>query len=396
MESLPSNVSDQLLPSPIAEEESAGQTARKPWWRRRYFKVLVAVGAVLAVVVALMLIPMDKVIESPGPTWNVIAAGEADVLEVTGTQTYETDGALRMTTVSVRGCPGYPVSVMDVLLAQLDENQTVLDRDLVCPDSLTEEDMDQISQTQMTSSQSSAVVAALMETGLATEQILTISGAGSEDTDENLQTGDILQAVQSADGEKVELSTFTQLKNFLTQVDPGSTLTITALRDGEEVTYPAVTLSPSDEDAEGSILGVYLSVSADSEIDAEFSLEDVGGPSAGMMFALGIVDEVTPGALTGGLDIAGTGTIDPTGTVGEIGGIAQKMAGAAEDGATVFLAPSANCEDVVGNVPEGLDVYAVSTLHEAVTTVEAVADGDTESLQICEQVVAQADSSSED
>ena len=87
--------------------------------------------------------------------------------------------------------------------------------------------------------------------------------------------------------------------------------------------------------------------------DVKISLDKVGGPSAGMMFALGIVDTVTPGDLTGGKHVAGTGTITPDGAVGPIGGIGQKMVGARSGGATMFLAPAANCDDVVGHIPDG-------------------------------------------
>lgn len=105
------------------------------------------------------------------------------------------------------------------------------------------------------------------------------------------------------------------------------------------------------------------------------------------MFALGIVDELTPGDLTGGQDIAGTGTISFDGQVGAIGGIRQKMAGAAQAGSDYFLAPTSNCAEVVGHVPEGMTVAAVSTLHEAVTAVETIASQDTSALTTCESVL---------
>ena len=121
----------------------------------------------------------------------------------------------------------------------------------------------------------------------------------------------------------------------------------------------------------------------DSPVEATFGLSDVGGPSAGMMFALGVVDEITPGALTGGKDISGTGTIDINGQVGPIGGIQQKMAGARKAGSTYFLAPASNCDEVKGHEPKGMQVFAVGTLHEAVTATEAIASGDTSGLATC-------------
>ena len=109
-----------------------------------------------------------------------------------------------------------------------------------------------------------------------------------------------------------------------------------------------------------------------------------------MMFALAVHDRITPGPLTGGEQIAGTGTIDDAGTVGPIGGIQQKLVGAKAGGAQWFLAPESNCDEVVGHVPDGLRVAAVGDFDEATETVEAIADGDTGDLQTCEQVVARA------
>ncbi|GAP55345.1 uncharacterized protein YlbL [Arthrobacter sp. Hiyo6] len=118
--------------------------------------------------------------------------------------------------------------------------------------------------------------------------------------------------------------------------------------------------------------------------DVKISLDKVGGPSAGMMFALGIVDTVTPGDLTGGKHIAGTGTITPDGAVGAIGGIGQKMYGARAGGATMFLAPAANCDEVVGHIPAGLQVVKVENLAEAREAVQtAGSGGDTSKLPVC-------------
>ena len=94
-------------------------------------------------------------------------------------------------------------------------------------------------------------------------------------------------------------------------------------------------------------------------------------------------DTLTPGALTGGESIAGTGTISDEGQVGPIGGIAQKMVGAKEGGADWFLAPEANCQQVTGNVPDGLQVIPVETFEEATDAVEAIADGEAEDLTGC-------------
>jgi PDZ domain-containing protein len=146
----------------------------------------------------------------------------------------------------------------------------------------------------------------------------------------------------------------------------------------------SVTVTPTRNSSDRYVLGILLSSDFTFPFDVKISLENVGGPSAGMMFALGIVDTLTPGDLTGGRHVAGTGTITPDGAVGAIGGIVQKMIGAKQNGATMFLAPAANCSDVAGNVPDGLQVVKVETLADAKAAVERLGSGqDTSGLPTC-------------
>ena len=390
-------------PGMEAGDDSGSRTGIRGLRRLRSKRLMIGIGALLlavGLVVAGATVRVNKVIEAPGPTWNVLAAVPGDdsdqsVITVTGAQTYPAEGALRMTTVSVSGCPGYPVTLFDVVGAWLSPNKTILERDQVCPPSLSQQDVEETNQAQMTSSQNTAVVAALMETGMATRMVLTVEGTGPEQTEGLLQKGDILTSVTPAGGQATPTTTYTALRELLTTIPAGTAVELGIERDGEPMTVSLTTITPPDAnsdgspDSEGSLLGVYLSAEADSDIEATFGLSKVGGPSAGSMFALGIVDELTPGDLTGGKDIAGTGTIALDGSIGPIGGIEQKMAGAKTDGSGYFLAPASNCADVVGNVPDGLEVYAVSTLHEAVTTVEAIAAEDTSGASTCEAVLAQ-------
>jgi len=390
-------------PGMEAGDDSGSRTGIRGLRRLRSTRLMIGIGALLlavGLVVAGATVRVNKVIEAPGPTWNVLAAvpgGDSDqsVITVTGAQTYPAEGALRMTTVSVSGCPGYPVTLFDVVGAWLSPNKTILERDQVCPPSLSQQDVEETNQAQMTSSQNTAVVAALMETGMATRMVLTVEGTGPDQTEGLLQKGDVLTSITPAGGQATPTTTYTALRELLTTIPAGTAVELGIERDGEPMTVSLTTITPPDAnsdgspDSEGSLLGVYLSAEADSDIEATFGLSKVGGPSAGSMFALGIVDELTPGDLTGGKDIAGTGTIALDGSIGPIGGIEQKMAGAKTDGSGYFLAPASNCADVVGNVPDGLEVYAVSTLHEAVTTVEAIAADDTSGASTCEAVLAQ-------
>ena len=111
-------------------------------------------------------------------------------------------------------------------------------------------------------------------------------------------------------------------------------------------------------------MGVNVAAGCVAPFQVDLGLADqIGGPSGGLMFALGIMDKVGPDDLTAASEIAGTGTIDATGAVGAIGGIQLKMIAARRAGATVFLAPATNCADVRGNIPKGLNVVKVDSLH---------------------------------
>jgi PDZ domain-containing protein len=114
----------------------------------------------------------------------------------------------------------------------------------------------------------------------------------------------------------------------------------------------------------------------DFPVDVDIALDNVGGPSAGLMFALGIVEKLSPADITQGKVFAGTGTIDAQGSIGPIGGVRHKMHGALNDGARWFFVPADNCPDVVGHVPEGLQVIPVATLDDAMTALESIHAGD--------------------
>jgi PDZ domain-containing protein len=155
---------------------------------------------------------------------------------------------------------------------------------------------------------------------------------------------------------------------------------VSIVRDGKQQT---VSLTPTTSSGQ-SILGVGVTMDYSFPFTVDIKLDDVGGPSAGQMFALGIIDKLTPGALNGGKKVAGTGTIDNEGNVGAIGGIRQKMYGAKDAGATYFLAPRANCDEVSGHVPDGLHVFAVKTLDDSLAVLDALREGtSTSQLPTC-------------
>lgn len=121
-----------------------------------------------------------------------------------------------------------------------------------------------------------------------------------------------------------------------------------------------------------------------SKINVSVDLKDVGGPSAGMMLTLGIIEKATAESLTGGKNIAGTGTMSADGAIGPIGGIQFKLLTAKRAGDKFFLAPKGNCSEVIGRIPSGMSVFAVTTIGEALEILKVIAsDGDTSKLPVC-------------
>ncbi len=190
-----------------------------------------------------------------------------------------------------------------------------------------------------------------------------------------LQAGDVLLSIND--------KPITALSVVQSELAAGSGEPVTVVVDRAGSQVPA-TITPNAGPDGLFILGVLLQYKFSFPFDVRISLDKVGGPSAGLMFALGIIDTITPGELTGGTHVAGTGTISPDGAVGPIGGISQKMHGARSAGASLFLAPAANCADVVGHIPDGLQVVRVEDLSGAREAVELAGSGaDTSGLPVC-------------
>ncbi|KFI50863.1 PDZ/DHR/GLGF domain containing protein [Bifidobacterium biavatii DSM 23969] len=143
-------------------------------------------------------------------------------------------------------------------------------------------------------------------------------------------------------------------------------------------------MSSSQDTATAAALAYAKKLGVDTDgVKVTMHVDDIGGPSAGMMYALGLIDKLTPDNETGGKTIAGTGTMSKNGKVGAIGGIRLKMLGAKRDGATWFLAPESNCSEVVGHVPSGLRDVKVATLDEAYRALVAIGKGEGETLAHC-------------
>lgn len=340
---------------------------------------LSGVASIVLIVLAFLL-PAPYVVESPGPTFNTLGqTQEGPVIDIGDRASYPASGHLNLTTVFVTGGPGprNNVSIFQAFEAWADPSDTVLPVGLVYAPGTTREDVQQQNAAAMDSSQDAAVAAALTQLDIAYGQELFVVGFADGAAAEGiLQKSDVLQEING-----LPIRNIDTLRKEL-NASAGQSVSIAVDRDGETLTE---TVTPAESESGDYQLGVFLGTNFDFPFDVDIALQNVGGPSAGMMFALGIIDKLTEGEMTGGKFFAGTGTISPGGKVGPIGGIAQKIDGARSEGAEIFLAPAGNCNDVKGNVPDGIQVFSVETLDDAVDVVRAVGSGrDTSELAACE------------
>jgi PDZ domain-containing protein len=340
--------------------------------------------AAIAGTVVLGTLPAPYVLESPGPVYDTIGeiqiAGEdTPVIDIQDEKTYDTSGTLDMLTVNLRGSRETPLSWIDLALAWFDPTRAILPIDAVYPQGETEQQSNEQSTADMVDSQQSAVAAAMGELDIAYTTTVTVASTIADfPADGVLKAGD---AILTVDGKPVD--SLTTLSALFAAKPVGSSFEVGIRRADAESTVTIATKA-SPDDATKPIIGISPGAVYDFPFPVTVNLGNVGGPSAGTMLALGIYDKLTPGELTGGEHFAGTGTITTEGQVGPIGGIRQKMYGAKNAGADYFLAPDANCDEVVGHVPPGLTVFSMKTLDDAIDIVQTVADGeDTSKLATC-------------
>ncbi|HVQ17882.1 MAG TPA: PDZ domain-containing protein [Actinomycetes bacterium] len=339
--------------------------------RNRTFALVFGGVLLVALVVIAYLLPVPYVRLRPGPVFNALGdVNGKPVITVEGAQTYDTTGSLDVTTVYEDGGPGIPLTLLQAFRGWLDPTMTVVPRELVYSPDLykTDTGATQVKQqgvAQMRESEQTSVVAALRYVGKPVHTVVVVgSTMPGAPADNVLQPGD---RIISVSGHPV--STPDQVRAQVSKVDPGDEVTLVIERDSKRQDVRLSTIASTDK-TKHALIGITPTVSFVSPVDVHITLADVGGPSAGLMFSLSIVDKLTPGPLAADRNIAGTGVMGPAGHVGPIGGIVQKMAGARADGASVFLAPASNCNEVVGHIPDGLRVVRVSTLTQAVHAVE--------------------------
>jgi PDZ domain-containing protein len=337
---------------------------------RRTVTLAVAGALVVLLSAVAALLPVPYVALNPGPVSNTLgSAGKTELIRIDGRETFPTEGRLDLTTVSVLGGPAQRLDLVTALRGWLDDAVAIVPEEQVYPAGSTAEEIEERSTAEMLDSQENATTAALRHLGIPVETRLVVQDVPEDlPAAGKLRKGDEIVAV---DGTQVVGGE--QLKELVTDRDVGDDVRVTVLRGGRERSYALTTVAAEDDGR--AIVGVTTRDVAEYPFEVEIRLEDVGGPSAGLMFALGIVDKLTPGPLTGGEHIAGTGAIDDEGEVLSIGGITQKMIGAREAGATVFLSPPGNCAEAVETRPDGLRLVRASTLSDAVRALDLIREG---------------------
>jgi PDZ domain-containing protein len=370
----PESTSDPAPGSAQPPTDGAFGSALSLHWRTAL--LLVSAFATVLLASATMLIPVPYVVLRPGPTINALGKeGGHDLITVRGHRTYPAKGALEVTTVTVEGGPGGRLSLYQVIKGWFDQDQMVVPSEVLYPPGETVERSREENRQEMAGSQESATVAALRELGFEVPATLTVESVDAGHPPSPIAAGDVILAVEGR-----PVADLAALSSAMSAVRPGGTVRVTVRRSGATRTLAAPTRA---REGGRALLGIRIDPTFRTPFDVDIRVGNVGGPSAGMMFALGLVDVLTPGDLTGGARIAGTGTITESGEVGAIGGVQQKIVGASNAGARWFLAPADNCRDVVGHVPDGLRVVSVKDLHDARLAVERVAAGRTNELTFC-------------
>jgi Lon-like protease len=263
------------------------------------------------------------------------------------------------------------INVWQIVKGWLSSDTAIVPKETVVPPGESQQQVNQQNTDDFNQSQSSAITAALRHEGYPVELVIGSVTPG-DPADGHLMPGDIITSV---DGKK--LLSLMDLDNAIQGPAIGTKLTVAYTRKGVAGTTEITTAKGSDGRPQ---IGVDMNVQQPSPLKISIQLANVGGPSAGLMFTLGIIDKLDPADLTGGRIIAGTGTIDDDGNVGEIGGIQQKMLGAYAAGARYFLAPAGNCAEALQRPVKGLELIRMSTLNDALTALQDLNNGVTPPL----------------
>ncbi|MGW2230866.1 YlbL family protein [Streptomyces formicae] len=356
---------------------------------RRTTTMLASTLMLIALLCAGVLIKVPYSEMSPGPTVNTLGDHDGEpVLQISGHKTYPTTGNLNMTTVRVTSAD-YKMNLAEAVYGWLAHDNIVVPHDTLYPDGKTEQQSSQENAEEFSQSQESAKVAALKELDIPVKsQVVAATVFKNGPAEGKLHAGDVIKKVDGA-----PVKEWPDVAKLVTKHKAGEDVVFTVVpvkeaaaaeKAGKEPTRTEDVKMTTEKAKDGrAVVGIEAGTDHTFPFTIDIKLADVGGPSAGLMFALGIVDKLTPEDLTGGKFVAGTGTIEVDGKVGPIGGIEMKTVGAREKGAEYFLTPKDNCATAAKDVPDGLTLIKVDTIDDAVKSLKALRKGDTADLPKC-------------
>jgi PDZ domain-containing protein len=339
----------------------AGRTRQQLWWiRATRFTVVFSLAGMLVVLAVFVRLPL--LILEPGPAPDVAKRTDIEA------QTYPSEGSIHLTTAQVRSPSG--ATAKDLLLAMFNPDKVVYPREAIYPSGESHEHTESLQAAQMTQSELEAAVAALSELGLPYKNQGVFVSEIPEDAPaaKKLVAGDVITSV---DGKQVLL--LMDLTDELAKRRPGASVRLEVMRGKRRMSFSVKTVKPSSGDT-GSALGAELVQFKKAPVEVSISSADIGGPSAGLIYALSIYDRLVPEDITGGRKIAGTGTIENSGkrngVVGAVGSVGLKVKGARRIGAEIFLVPKQEAAEAREEAGPDMQVIGVSSLAEAVAELK--------------------------
>ena len=332
---------------------------------RRISTLLVALAPIVAFGVLLALVTVPYVSLGPGPTFDTLGEVEGkEVVEIEGTEVQPTTGHLNMTTVSQRD----NLTLGQALTLWVSGREQLVPRDLVYPPDRSKDEIDEANNQEFKRSEDSAEYAALGYLKYAPAvTVETVSEDGASKG--KLNEGD---AIDGVDG--VPVTSLDQFQSIMEKTKPDQEVVLDFRRKNAAPGVTTIKLR-SNPDKPHGYLGIGVVEAPWAPFTIDFNLANIGGPSAGLVFSLAVIDKLTTGELSGSKFVAGTGTIDADGKVGSIGGITHKILAAHEAGATVFLVPADNCEEAKSAHEDGIDLVKVANLGDAVDALNALSAG---------------------
>lgn len=324
---------------------------------------LILIGALFALGVlslAAWNVELPYIAYSPGPVSDA-----ADSVVVEGVDIYPPEGELLMLTVVAPD-----VNIFEAAIAGIDPTVDLVRKAAVRRAGETDEEYRNRVLDQMDDSNFRAVAVALDHLGydmVSTGDVFVSSVLEDVPASSIIEPGDTIRIVEGKD-----ITTVEDVTSALEGLKPGDTITMTLERDDTSVEVE-VELAEKEDEPGAPLIGIGLGELNEPPFPISIEPGDVGGPSAGMMHTIAIIDSLTEGELTGGHVIAGTGTIQSDGAVGNIGGIRQKVVGAEAAGAEYILVPQGNYEAALTAERDTIEIVPVAHLDDAIQFLESLA-----------------------